>query len=257
MCKPGINLDKYGFIVAPDFDGIATSVTTIEEYTSWSGHAAPAIQIMGDSLLGGCTFQMRAAVDSYSNTIDWGIVATAAVAPSTDAYSCTRFINGSTVDTSAGGMWTSQYTADKIVRAKWIKALATLSSVKRAINHCLMDNAGNKTACNSVLIAKDKLQKYGITSLPAGTGTSEGASTSDATANWKSMTLGKAGAVNAAIVIRGNAPLAECKITLQPTFDAGANYVKWAIFAENMGGIVAYNEKCATFVKTAIAGAPI
>jgi hypothetical protein len=103
---------------------------------------------------------------------------------------------------------------------------------------------------------KDKLQKYGISSLPAGTGSSDGAIAKDSSANWISMKMGNAGASDAAIVIQGGSQLADCKVTVQPSYDAGAKYVKWSVFAQATNTL-ADDAKCASFVNGAIAGAPI
>jgi type IV pilus assembly protein PilA len=94
---PTTGIGKYGITAYPDFDGAGTSAVSLETYNNGTADF-PAIQIIGDSQLAGCTFQLRATVNPTSGTITWEPVATAATAPTTSGLSadCVKFIKGST-----------------------------------------------------------------------------------------------------------------------------------------------------------------
>jgi hypothetical protein len=205
--------------------------------------------------LGGCSFHLVPTVQGGAGTIVWQVLGRKESAPATTDVDCVKLVKGAQLASFITLSGSSGYVFPEVFRKKWLKALTTLSSVKGAITRCLIHNAGDKTQCDSVLIVKDKLQKYGISSLPAGTGSSDGAA-SDSSANWISMNMGKSATSKAGIVIKGGSQLADCKVTVQPSYDAGAKYVKWSVFAQATNAL-ADDAKCASFVNGAIAGAPI
>jgi hypothetical protein len=254
MCNEITELGKYGISAfSPATADYKTVRIDTEGNTSF-------ITIEGNAPLGYCKMSLVPGADFSAGYIGWSIYAEP-IYYGVDGR-CASYVQGAIAgapgdysDVGVGDKWISRFNPDQSVRTGWATTLATLKSVKQAINRCLIDNNGDKSLCNSVTTDADKLQKYGISALPAGTGFSDG-NLPDATAKWQSMTLGQSGTLDAAIIIQGGYTLAECKITLQPTFDAGAKYVKWTYFAEAANFTLADTYKCSTFVNNAIAGAP-
>jgi hypothetical protein len=241
-------LSKYGvtaFPVASD----NFEMTTIETFTNWDSSKTTAIVIQGKAPVAYCKMSLVPHIDRAAGYISWHIYPESGNNTIADYNFCASIVDEITVS------WVNSFNPDQAVRIGWTNTLTTLKSVKQAITQCLIDNNGWKARCNDVTIDEDKLQKYGISALPAGTEGSDG-NAPDPLAEWRFMRMGKLGALNAAIIIRGGYSLAGCKITLQPTFDAGAKYVKWTYFAEAANFTLADTYKCSTFVNNAIAGAP-
>ncbi len=88
-CDALADLSPYGITAMPTPTGGSVSVA------SSSGSDDPAIEIVGDSSLGGCTVELQATVTAGAGTITWAPVFTAATTPSSATSDCVSFIKGS------------------------------------------------------------------------------------------------------------------------------------------------------------------
>ncbi len=124
---------------------------------------------------------------------------------------------------------------DYMIEVKWAKAIANVAALKLAVSHCLNDNAGDFTHCDSV--PDKELAGYGITEFSPG----------NEDLYQVSLVTG-----TAAIKIDGKAPLADCILSLTPTFNLGTGVLSWRYVMAG-GGSAATTEKCIGFVKGAVA----
>lgn len=122
---------------------------------------------------------------------------------------------------------------DYMPRAKWAKAIASVSELKSAIGSCLLANPKNMQVCNNV----NQLSQYGIKSMPVldNNGTKVEIST-----DRNLYPLG--------IIISGNKDLEGCQFAFIPTIDS-AKSVGWqSVF---IGSTDASEQKCLSRVKGA------
>jgi type IV pilus assembly protein PilA len=150
---------------------------------------------------------------------------------------------------------------DYMTRAKWAKAVASVSAMKLAIGECLNDNSGDGTIC-STFVDGDSTQgigKYGITKMPDpnldGNNTPGDNDvitlttfTPPATAN------AAAGAVGVAIQIAGSTALGGCTFQLQGTVAPGAGTVTWQPVATAFNTPAASTADCTKYIKGSTAG---
>lgn len=117
-------------------------------------------------------------------------------------------------------------------RARWAKAIASISELKLAVSECLLDNKENPQTCNSV----KQLNKYGIKSVPI-LFDNVGKVELSAIANLYPVT----------ILITGAEPLEGCQFAFIPTINA-KGIITWnAVF---INSTIASGTKCLTSIKS-------
>ncbi|NOQ34388.1 MAG: hypothetical protein GQ569_00650 [Methylococcaceae bacterium] len=124
---------------------------------------------------------------------------------------------------------------DYMPRAKWAKAVTTITPLKLAIAECLNDNKGEAEYCQSV----QQLKNYGIEKLPA---------VFDNNINVAEINLATIQNHKASIVITGNKDtLLACTFAFIPIHEKTSGYISWvSISMENPNG----DEKdCTKYVK--------
>lgn len=122
---------------------------------------------------------------------------------------------------------------DYMIDVKWGKAIASVRALKLAIDACLSENNGVPNHCDS--LAADELALYGISVFSP-----------------ENDDLYRVALVPdlAAIKIEGKTPLADCILSLTPTFNNASNMITWK-YVMTSGSALAATERCIKFVKNA------
>lgn len=122
---------------------------------------------------------------------------------------------------------------DYMPRAKWAKAIASISALKLAVSDCLLDNKANPQTCSSVT----KLNKYGLKAMPVLAGNA-----------GKVEILPVANRYPLTIIITGYKDLEGCRFAFVPA-SAPESIISWnVVFIDSTG---ASEKTCLTRIKGA------
>ncbi len=125
---------------------------------------------------------------------------------------------------------------DYMIDAKWGKAVANVYVLRTAINNCLSDNSGDAGRCDS--LGTEELTRYGLTAF------------SPENEDLYRISLVTS---TAAIKIEGKAPLADCVLTMTPSFSSASGMITWK-YIMSSGSAVATAARCVDFVKGSTVG---
>jgi Tfp pilus assembly major pilin PilA len=116
-----------------------------------------------------------------------------------------------------------------LTQTKWAKAIADVRGLKIAIEHCLSENNAVFNQCDEL----EEMKPYGITTLLG------------ENSEYNTVALL---ADQAAIQITGKAPLADCILSIAPSYNDGMKTITWH-YRMASGGDVASIAQCISFVK--------
>lgn len=118
--------------------------------------------------------------------------------------------------------------------AKWGKTITSVRALKLAVENCLSDNSGEFKQCDALDSSK-KVSSYGISQYAA------------ETEEFSSIKILQN---TAAIQIIGKQPLADCILTIKPSFTAQVGMITWD-YTMASGSSLADVNRCRSFVRGA------